>query len=65
MKIIDALETCNCMLVNGNRWLVLKNGVFVVFEHHLRKATDEKIYSGADEEAAVEALTKREQKLTS
>ena len=56
MKIMDALATKNLMLVNGNRWLVLRNGLFTVFEHHLKKVTDKQIYQGEDEETAVQML---------
>ncbi len=56
MKILEALEEKNVMLVNGNRWLVLNNGSFKVFEHKFRKVTDVEIYSGESEEVAVKFL---------
>ncbi len=56
MKIMEALANKNLMLVNGNRWLVLHNGLYTVFEHHLKKVTDKQLYQGADEETAVQAL---------
>jgi hypothetical protein len=56
MKILEALEEKNVMLVNGNRWLVLNNGTYKVFEHKFRKVTDVEIYSGDSEEAAVKFL---------
>lgn len=56
MKILEALASKNLMVVNGNRWLVLRNGSFTVFEHKFRKVTDIQIYSGVDEEAAVKFL---------
>ena len=56
MKILEALEERNVMLVNGNRWLVLNNGIYKVFEHKFRKVTDVEIYTGESEEAAVRLL---------
>lgn len=56
MKILEALENKNIMLVNGNRWLVLKNGRFTVFEHRFRKVTDVQIFTGEDEDSAVKVL---------
>ena len=56
MKILEALASKNLMVVNGNRWLVLRGGTFTVFEHKFRKVTDVQIYSGADEETAVKFL---------
>lgn len=56
MKILEALEEKNVMLVNGNRWLVLNSGIFKVFEHRFRKVTDVEIYSGDNEETAVQIL---------
>lgn len=56
MKIMEALAKENLMLVNGRRWLVLRNGAFIVFEHHLRKVTDAQLYHGEDEESAVRFL---------
>lgn len=53
MKILEAMEEKNVMLVNGNRWLVLNNGTFKVFEHKFRKVTDVEIYSGESEETAL------------
>jgi hypothetical protein len=56
MKIMEALAGKNLMLVNGNRWLVLRNGTFTVFEHKFRKVTDVQLYSGTEEETAVRFL---------
>jgi hypothetical protein len=56
MKIMEALATKNLMLVNGNRWLVLRETTFTVFEHHFHKVTDSQLYSGTDEESAVKIL---------
>jgi len=56
MKILEALAAKNLMVVNGNRWLVFRNGLFTVFEHKFRKVTDVQIYSGAEEETAVKFL---------
>ena len=56
MKILQALETKNLMLVNGNRWLIFRNGVYTVFEHRFRKVTDTRLYQGAEEETAVKFL---------
>jgi hypothetical protein len=56
MKIMEALTSKNLMLVNSNRWLVLCNGSYTVFEHRFRKVTDVQIYTGADEEMAVKFL---------
>ncbi len=56
MKIMEALAKENLMLVNGRRWLVLRNGAYIVFEHHLRKVTDARLYQGEDEETAVRFL---------
>ncbi len=56
MKIMEALESQNLMLMKGNRWLVLNRGTFAVFEHHARKATDTQLYVGLDEDAAVKIL---------
>jgi hypothetical protein len=60
MKIMEALETQNTMLVKGNRWLAVKKGVFTVFERHVRKATDTILYSGTDEDVAIEFLVSKE-----
>jgi len=60
MKILEALAAKNLMVVNGNRWLVFRNGLFTVFEHKFRKVTDVQIYSGADEEMAVKFLIQGE-----
>lgn len=56
MKILEALETKNMMLVSGNRWLILRNGAYTVFEHRFRKVTDVQLYQGPDEETAVKFL---------
>ncbi len=56
MKIIEALETKNAMVVNGNRWLVFHKGLFTVFEHRFRKVTDVQLYQGPDEDTAVKFL---------
>jgi len=56
MNIKQALSEKNLMLVNGNRWLVLKNEIYTVFEHRYRKVTDAMIYAGPDEETAVKFL---------
>lgn len=65
MKIMEALEGKNIMLVNGNRWMVLRDGVFTVFEHRFRKVTDTQIYHGSDEEEAVRFLIEGEAQGTS
>ena len=65
MKIMEALEQKNMMLVNGNRWLVLRDGTFTVFEHRFRKVTDVQIYHGSDEEEAVRFLIEGEAQGTS
>ena len=56
MKIMEALASKNLMLVNGNRWLVMNDGIFTVFEHRFRKVTDVQLFSGEDEESAVRFL---------
>ena len=56
MKIMEALASKNLMLVNGNRWLVLRKGAFIVFEHHMRKVTDTQLYQGENEDTAVQFL---------
>lgn len=56
MKIMEALATKNIKLLFGNRWLILENGIYHVFEHRLRKVTDNEIYKGSDEESAVRVL---------
>jgi len=56
MKIMEALASKNLMLVNGKRWLVIRNGAFIVFEHHMRKVTDAQLYRGEDEDEAVRFL---------
>jgi hypothetical protein len=56
MKIMVALATKNIKLLFANRWLVMENGIYHVFEHRLRKVTDIQIYEGADEEIAVRFL---------
>ena len=60
MKILEALASKNLMLVSGNRWLVLRNGSFTVFEHKFRKVTDVQIYTGTDEDIAVRYLIEGE-----
>ncbi len=56
MKIMEALASKNLMLVNGNRWLVLRKGAFMVFEHRMRKVTDTRLYQGENEDTAVQFL---------
>jgi hypothetical protein len=56
MKIMDALATKNIKLLFANRWFVMENGIYHVFEHRLHKVTDIKIYEGTDEEIAVRFL---------
>jgi len=56
MKIMEALASKNLMLVNGNRWLVMNDGIYTVFEHRFRKVTDLQLFSGVDEETAVQFL---------
>lgn len=56
MNIMEALASKNLMLVNGNRWLVMNDGSYTVFEHRFRKVTDLQLYSGVDEETAVRFL---------
>ena len=56
MKIMEALAEKNIKLLFGNRWLILENGVYHVFEHKFRKVTDTEIYSGVEEETAVRLL---------
>ena len=56
MKIMEALAIKNIKLLYGNRWLILENGAFHVFEHKLRKVTDTEIYTGTNEETAVRFL---------
>jgi hypothetical protein len=56
MKIVQALAEKNIKLLFGNRWLILENGIYHVFEHKFRKVTDSEIYNGGDEETAVRVL---------
>ncbi|MBA4376470.1 MAG: hypothetical protein C0401_09910 [Anaerolinea sp.] len=56
MNIMEALASKNIKLLNCNRWLVLNAGIYTVFEHRFRKATDVKIYEGENEEDAVRFL---------
>lgn len=65
MKLMEALASKNLMVVNGNRWLVFRNGSFTVFEHKFRKVTDVQIYNGTDEESAVKLLVEGDSASTS
>ena len=56
MKIMEAITTQNIKLLFGNRWLILEDGTFYVFEHKFRKVTDAIIYKGQDEDTAVRFL---------
>ena len=56
MKIMEALAEKNIKLLFGNRWLILDNGIYHVFEHKFRKVTDTEIYTGIGEETAVSFL---------
>lgn len=56
MRLMEALAAKNIKLLYGNRWLILENGIYHVFEHKFRKVTDTEIYKGSDEETAVRVL---------
>ena len=56
MKIMEALAIKNIKILFSNRWLILENGIYHVFEHKLRKVTDTEIYTGTSEETAVRFL---------
>ena len=56
MRIMEAVATKNIKLLYGNRWLILENEIYHVFEHKLRKVTDTEIYTGNSEETAVRFL---------
>jgi len=56
MRVMEALATKNIKLLYGNRWLILENEIYHVFEHKFRKVTDTEIYTGTDEETAVMVL---------
>lgn len=56
MRIMEALAIKNIKLLYGNRWLILENEIYHVFEHKFRKVTDTDIYTGTSEETAVRFL---------
>lgn len=56
MKILEALEKENIRLSNGDKWLIIDEGEFIVHQKKNGKKTVKTVYKGTSEEEAIKNL---------